>query len=844
MKKFLLTLLLAIPANIFGQSVFDRYFVQAETFAKNFPREKVHLHFDNNSYYQGDTIWFKAYVIDEDSNRPSHISKPLYVELVDQSGNVMNRQIVRLDHGEGHGQISLADALFTGYYEVRAYTKWMLAFSDNPQYFSRTLPVYRRPLNPDEPLRSIAEYRMDKSMKQRPKEKFSRLDVRFFPEGGRLLRGQQSVVGFEILSEDSGWVNLTGYLLSAEGQRTMPVAALHDGMGSFVYTPGEKPSEIEFDYDGKTRRFRLPDADASGYTLTVSTKDESIDVAVSRSADLADSVALFVFTQAQPRTYIPIDFKGRTSRRIKILTSDLPGGVVRLSLVNDKGQTLSDRFCFVYPYDMPIISGKADNRFYAPFGKASCRLEVTDDTGRPVSGAHLSVAVRDALDTDILSDGSNIYTDLLFTSELKGYIDRPAFYLADRSVNRRRMLDNLMIIRGWRKYDPENQFGLKPFRPKYIPESKLNLDGHIDSWYGKSQAGIGITILAQRDSLYITGSTHADSLGNFTVPLDDFYGRMEALIQTRREGKKFNRNSMVSLFRNFGPPLRQLDYRETNPVWDIPKDTVTLSAALDSFEKLAADSGRLTIDEVVVRGKFRRRSLLKDTEKFERDILGFYNIRQIVDRMRDEGKFVADDVPYLMHTINNRIDREGTVYGVNPLKFSANGHDIKIPFLKGCVDMIETAMLYIDRTGLYFYKIGKNYRVDVDEMTDIYTGNNAEMDTVSQANLRKMFVRCALQMSERWDAGKSYAPTHGIRRTEIQGYSTPAEFYSPRYNDATMRSSYDDRRRTLYWNPSVVTDKDGVATVECYNGRRTTYLNVSAETFVDGKPAAVNFSSY
>ena len=76
-------------------------------------------------------------------------------------------------------------------------------------------------------------------------------------------------------------------------------------------------------------------------------------------------------------------------------------------------------------------------------------------------------------------------------------------------------------------------FGLKPAEPKYLPEPNLNLYGHIDSWYGKAQADIGITVMAHNDSVTVMGSTRADSLGNFVIPLDDFYGKMEALIQTR-----------------------------------------------------------------------------------------------------------------------------------------------------------------------------------------------------------------------------------------------------------------------------------------------------------------------
>lgn len=88
-------------------------------------------------------------IVTAEQNLPTTISKPLYVELLDQLGNVVERQIIQLTDGEGTGQIILNNTFFTGYYEMRAYTKWMLAF-DNPSCFSRVLPVYRKRLSDEE----------------------------------------------------------------------------------------------------------------------------------------------------------------------------------------------------------------------------------------------------------------------------------------------------------------------------------------------------------------------------------------------------------------------------------------------------------------------------------------------------------------------------------------------------------------------------------------------------------------------------------------------------------------------------------------------------------------------
>ena len=125
----------------------------------------------------------------------SLISRPLYVELVDQTGHIADKQIIKLTQGEGNGQFILPRSMLSGYYEVRAYTRWMLAFNE-PQYFSRTFPIYQLS-NSDKLERSITTYELSQSMENRPSETEEKLNVRFFPEGGQLVEGVTSQVAFK-----------------------------------------------------------------------------------------------------------------------------------------------------------------------------------------------------------------------------------------------------------------------------------------------------------------------------------------------------------------------------------------------------------------------------------------------------------------------------------------------------------------------------------------------------------------------------------------------------------------------------------------------------------------------
>ena len=103
-------------------------------------QEKVYLHFDNNCYFQGDTIWYKAYVVLADDNSPQPLSRILYVELLNEQGYIVERQQLPISkNGQANGQFAIADSAFAGFYEIRAYTKWMLNFG-----FDYTRPWYSK----------------------------------------------------------------------------------------------------------------------------------------------------------------------------------------------------------------------------------------------------------------------------------------------------------------------------------------------------------------------------------------------------------------------------------------------------------------------------------------------------------------------------------------------------------------------------------------------------------------------------------------------------------------------------------------------------------------------------
>lgn len=97
-------------------ALFER-FKAAAAFDHEFPREKVFLHLDNNAYYEGDSIFYKAYVVRASSLKPTDISGVLYVELLNAAGQMMERQLVKIDSlGGGNGCIKFDSYMRSGYY--------------------------------------------------------------------------------------------------------------------------------------------------------------------------------------------------------------------------------------------------------------------------------------------------------------------------------------------------------------------------------------------------------------------------------------------------------------------------------------------------------------------------------------------------------------------------------------------------------------------------------------------------------------------------------------------------------------------------------------------------------
>ncbi len=473
-----------------------------QLFGTVIPQEKVYVHMDNTSYFLGDTIWYAAYTYRTDKQLPSNVSRVLYVELLNQDGFLVERQLVEMRGGRGHGNFVLNDTLYGGFYELRAYTRWQLNwgitekahtpyaeewfynktmakefYRDYDKLYSRVFPVYDKPQTAGEFFHDMTTRPMRRYFKDGAQE--PSLQLSLFPEGGNLVAGVPCCIAFEAATEAGeaceGNVTLTvnhekQKVKNEQGEDVESVTTENRGRGSFMLTPetGKTYTLTFIAADGRSATATLPAATADGVALHVTRQNEEFVISVQTQGILSDRpLGLTIMHEgrvvlskqmengqwtmdndysASPKS----NQQGIVHCPLSIAHSDLPIGVNQITVFDADGRVWADRLFFVSNASLlqPAISVEGLKKEYAPCEEVNLGIVCPQ-----APSTHISLAVRDARTQDYTYDNGTILTEMLLSSEIKGFVPDPAYFFeADDDVHRR-ALDLLMLTQGWRRFD-------------------------------------------------------------------------------------------------------------------------------------------------------------------------------------------------------------------------------------------------------------------------------------------------------------------------------------------------------------------------------------------------------
>ena len=805
---FILTCLSAV--SVFAQQPATRrlanYANNISRFTKDCPQEKVYLHFDNTGYYAGDTIWFKAYTVTADEVKPTTLSRVLHVELLTPRGEVTDSRKLKIQDGQCHGEFALPKDCKGGFYEVRAYTRAMLNFGDT-HIFSRVFPVYNEP----EQAGNYQEKEMDSfagEKKERPEpEKADRVNLHFFPEGGHAVLGIPARVAFRATGKNGEDISVTGTLYNASREPVASLATIHQGMGVFEFTPQAQEYEATVNYEGKEYTIPFKDILSEGYTMNVDNLNPDLmRISVQKSEALPnDTIAVSVTCRGKLCT-VEAFVLGKEPYAFRIPKEKLPAGCIQVTAFNATGDILAERLAFNTRNDMFVpIRVTQDKTSYKPFEEVNLQFDVHDPSGKPVETT-FSLAVRDAATTPRTAYQDNILTDLLLSSDVKGYIQDPMQYFTDESRTTRTKLDLLMMVQGWRRYSWQQMAGVKPIKIKHFAEEGLTLWGKVQTLVrNKPRANADILFWMNNDELQgeVHGSGHTDEQGNFYCILPDsvdITGKWSLTLSVSEDGKQ--RHSQILINRHFSPEKRSYTFFDT-----YVNDSID-SAAGESQKKNKMDETQI-LQEVEVK-RYRTREIMRPDMVFDAE----EDINRILDQGGNIPSTVQEYAEYKYPVLENSNPSTVILYVLSCQKKDAPKFR-HIPAAEMDITNVKDLQLHT-RNGVEVLK----------HLSFCNPGADSLITSVMNANNRYFIVVAQLYDEVYNDTRK------GVRQTYYEGYSPVKECYNLKSSDEAL--GYLNYRRTLYWNPDVKTDAEGKANIRLFNNGTCRKMEISAEG-CDGK---------
>lgn len=749
---------------------------------QEYPQEKVYLHTDRKYYAPGEPIWFQSYLTAGYLHEPSPFSANVYVELYSETDSLIVEKLVFSDGGFGQGVIDIPQRLAEGNYILRAYTNWMRNF-DQGFFFEKGIVVVSSAEEGDAILAPN-----------------SGIDLQFFPEGGHLVSGIPTKIGFKAINGFGKGIYVEGDVFNSTGTRITGFTTQHDGMGLFTLLPvaGESYSVKLKD---KPQTYVLPKVEGSGYGIEVTQRPNQLRLIFRTNPDNPPKgkFKALIHTRGLVSHTIQVDLsEGATLGTIS--TTEMPVGISHITLFDESDKPLLERLVFVErPVDIGLSLDKAN---YKPREKLTTTVKLTDKNGDPFTGT-MSVSV---LDLDKVIDSTpeqTIYSELLLSSDLKGYISNPMYYFSPDNTEAKSHLDLVMMTHGWSRFTWQD----------LLNESYPGFDYPVE--LGVSLAG----------TLFRESSSRTESSGKVTMINNRSFPPLILEAETDNDGR-FSFNNL-------------LIYKTDNVLLKgkTSKDKDNVRFELDTLQ-----------EKVIPPATNFKTSFSQEEEALEKeDFLELKKERDLIERAFNPDSLFTDLGTVVVEGDRVAAEREEkerkekTAYGTGTSAFdftewSATGAYTSIfSALVGKFPGVTVRMgangepTVIIRAGGFTYPA--LFLLD-DVPTDAALISGLSPDNFSRVVLFKGLAATAIF----GDAGKGgvmafYTKSaDGIALSPEQmknsstltvelpnTYDQPREFYAPKYDVQQPEHAKPDKRAVLHWQTLIELNENGEATIEFWN---------------------------
>lgn len=723
------------------------------------PQEKIYIHFDNTQYLPGQTLWYKAYL--QKGNEVSDISRNLYLEWFDEEGKLLTRIVAPIVGSCASGSYTVPEKFSGQRLRVIAYTQWMQNF-DTAFFYHKTIPVIQTSAVANQPsLVPVAQ-------------------LHFFPEGGDMVAGLNSLIAFKATNSSGLPIEVSGRVLNQKKEIVSSFSSVHDGMGKFSITPvaGDSYQAEWRDPQGVLRTTGLPWVKNEGIVMKMNTDITPPSFTIERKTDAATKfkrLTVLATMNGQLQFKAIANLTEKNSITASVPTSSFATGILLVTVFDMDQQPVAERAVFINNGEYQVAANLVtDTLNLDKRGKNIYHIAIEDTVH-----ASLSLSIMDG--EGMLDSSDHIISHLLLSSEVKGYIHEPAYYFSSEEDSVRQHLDLVMMTNGWRRFAWENIIGSSIPALKYARDSNyLSIEGNISKL---SDAKI----------------KKAETLNLIVVAKDS---TKQFLFADLQPDGSFRENNIIlfdtskiyyQLNKTFLPAKSQVKINNSF----LPYDSTSRMAALEKYlpdttgfarvKAIEAEQHRIeelirqsTLQEVVVKTKVKTR-IQEMNEKYTR---GLFSNSFAHDFDITDDRFAISSQNALMYLQSKVAGLSITnPTGPNPvLQWRQRGVSLFVDEFPADASVVQS----IHMGSIAFIKV----------FNPPFSGNIG-----GGAN-----GAIAIYTRKGDDLNSQFT---GLDYTVLPGYTPVKEFYSPDYAMPQVNFTRTDLRRTLLWKPNIQYEGDG-----------------------------------
>ena len=791
--------------------------------------EKVYLHIDRESYYPGDDIWFKAYLIDATERLLTSNSMNLHVELISPDLKIIDSRVVRLDNGLGNGDFHLSEKIQSGRYRLRAYTNYMRNYGDQ-LFFTKGITIINSS-DAQKEFSDIINYNRNKP------------EISFFPEGGSLVDNVTSTIAFKAV-DDHGYAQyVSGKIYSSGGEMVSEFKSAHKGMGSFSLTPVPGLNYFAFiqTLNGDSLKYQLPRSFSKGVVLAITeNRKEELTISFRTNSQTLPSFIdhdLFLAVSARYTPLKTYTFRMKSVNSFfNLPTDDIPDGIVMLTLSGPDNMPLCERLVYIENNDEVKVKVEAEKSEYKKRDSVSLKVSLMGNSIIP-QDAFLSLSATDSIFTDNSSGfPANISSWILLESDIRGPIEEPSYYFDPSNPDRLTDLDLLLLTQGWRDFEWKYKTIVYP------PENGFTISGRVrKKLTNASLKNSKVNIAIFKTGKPWIGVVPVDSSGRFSLNGLDLIDSAKLIASVTGEKNDLKGWLLLDSLKytpakvNTGISLRQSAENNVNS-----DDNQTLKESMHRFIQYAEFvesvhkkyklSDTITPGEVLITAKkqdqpesarAQSRRYLRGTPDVEIVItpeLQFYNnaYQLISQKFLNPGVFRRIEHPIYM--INGNRASVEDVQG------------LPISWVKR-IDVVNTmASNAALRTPI--------------EMGETIVTSNVPGQTPKRTVHIFGYSDGAISIILKDDKDIVNNFVYHSVNVRFSGFNEPRIFYSPKHH-TTLESDYKpDLRTTLFWEPNIVLENNKEVLLNYYNADNPSKVKVIVEGITTGGIPVTGFTEY